>query len=215
MDTSITTKLDSFFTKYSSRTCTKGDILIRAGEEPKGIFYLVKGNIRQYVITKDGEEMTLNIYKPFAFFPMAWAVNAYPNTYYFEAMNDGMYWIAPKSDVLDFINREPDIVYDLLKRVYVGLEGILSRMEHLMSGKAIERLLTVLVISAKRFGESDKDTIIIRLKLTHQDLANLAGLSRETVSREMNELKQKGLLEYTSSSIIINNVLELERELKG
>lgn len=213
MDESIKEKIDSFFPHYTFHTCTKGDVLIRAGEAPKGIYYLTSGTVRQYVITKEGEEMTLNIYKPFSFFPMAWAVNAYPNAYYFEAMSDGEFWLAPKDAIVAFIKDEPEVLYDLLRRVYIGLEGVLSRLEHLMSGKAQERLLTILLISAKRFGEQEKNTVTIHLKLTHQDLASLAGLSRETVTREMMILKEKKLINYTNHSIRINNLEELEHAL--
>jgi len=213
MDLQIIQKLDSFFSRYTPLKFEKRDILIRAGDEPSGIFYLVKGNVRQYVISKNGEEITLNIYKPGAFFPMAWAMDASRNSYYFEGMNDIDAFVAPKKDVVDFVQREPEILFDLLKRVYVGVDGILSRLEFLMSGNAKQRLITVLVISAKRFGEATKGNIVITLKLTHQDLASLAGLSRETVSREMMIIKKKRLIDYTSTSITVHNIENLENEL--
>jgi len=213
MDLKIIQKLDSFFSRFTPLKFEKRDILIRAGNPPRGIFYLVKGNVRQYAINKNGEELTLNIYKPGAFFPMAWAMDASRNSYYFEAMNDIDAFVAPKSEVIDFVKREPEVLFDLLKRVYVGLDGVLSRLEFLMSGNAKQRLITVLVISAKRFGEATKDNIIITLKLNHQDLASLAGLSRETVSREMMIIKKKRLIDYTSTSISVHNIEDLENEL--
>jgi len=213
MDTKIVEILDKFFERYPSQEFGKGDILISAGDEPKGIFYLRSGNVRQYVINKNGEEMTLNIYKPNTFFPMAWALNAYSNSYYFEVMNDIEVCVAPKKQVVIFVKREPKVLFDLLKRVYIGLDGVLSRLEFLMSGTARQKLITILVISAKRFGEVKKGYIVIILKLTHQDLASLAGLSRETVSREMMSLKKNRLMDYTSTSITVYNIGDLENEL--
>lgn len=212
-DTDIHGIVDAFFSGFPAHEYFKGAILIRAADEPKGIYYLKSGHIRQYVITKEGEEITLNIYKPGAFFPMAWAVNAYPNHYYFEAMDDSVVRIAPKEDAVEFVKNEPDVLFDLLQRLYIGLDGVLSRMEHLMSGKARERLITILIISAKRFGRHNtgRDAITIDLRLTHQDLASLAGLSRETVTREMMELKQSGLLDYTNTAISIQNITDLEK----
>ena len=156
MDTKITRKLDKFFAQYSSQTVKKGAILIRAGDEPKGIFYLKNGNIRQYAISKNGEELILNIYKPHTFFPMAWAVDAYPNTYYFDAMDESVVFIAPKEDVIAFVKREPDVLFDLVKRLFIGLDGLLSRLEFLMSGTARQKLITIILICAKRFGEIEK-----------------------------------------------------------
>lgn len=242
-DPNITRIVNTFFTTFPAYDYKKGNILIRSGEEPKGIYYLKTGHVRQYAITKEGEEMTLNIYKPGAFFPMAWAVNAYPNHYYFEAMDDSRVRIAPREDTVSFVKNEPEVLFDLLQRLYIGLDGVLSRMEHLMSGKARERLIAILIINAKRFGRHQSappsgrhnaaspfgrhqsapnpvtnkkrdpvgSSLTIGLKLTHQDLASLAGLSRETVTREMTELKRQGVLDYTNTAIIIQNINELEK----
>lgn len=212
-DPVITRQVDTFFASYPSREYKKGEVFIRGGDDPKGIYYLKEGHVRQYVFTKEGEEITLNMYKPGAFFPMSWAVNDYQNLYYFETMDASWMSLAPKDDVVEFVREKPEVLFDLLQRVYVGLDGILSRMEHLMSGKASQRLITILLISAKRFGKQQQDGILISLKLTHQDLANLAGLSRETVSREMIQLKQLNLIDYTNTSITITSLEALEKRL--
>lgn len=215
MDLTIKKQLDTFFTQHPYNQFEKKTLLIRAGESPLGIFYLTRGNVRQYIISRAGEEMTLNIYKPFSFFPMAWAVDAYANTYYFEAMNSVDVYITPKDKVLQFVKNKPDVLFDLLKRLYVGLDGILSRLEHLMSGNASQKLIAILVICGKRFGEMEKgkSPIRISLKLTHQDIASLTGLSRETVSREMMSLKQKKLISYNNTSISVYNAADLAKEL--
>lgn len=215
MDSQVKKQLDTFFAQYTHDQFEKKTLLIRAGESPRGIFYLTRGNVRQYIISREGEEMTLNIYKPFSFFPMAWAVNAYANTYYFEAMNSVETWIAPKNAVLQFIKSHPAVLFDLLQRLFIGLDGMFSRLEHLMSGDATQKLITILVICTQRFGvtEKGKSPIRISLKLTHQDIASLTGLSRETVSREMMSLKQKKLIHYNSTSIKVYNAADLAKEL--
>lgn len=210
MNEKIVKKLDEFFTRFSQSSYKIGSILIRAGEESRGIFYLKEGNVRQYLINKNGEEMTIHIYKPDTFFPMSWAVNVFPNIYYFEAMGDVRAYVASREKTVEFVKKEPEVLFDLLQRVYSGLDGILSRMEYLMSGDARQRLITILLISAKRFGEKKEKNIRLTLKLTHQDLANLAGLSRETVTREMNKLKKKKYITYTHTAIIIQDSGELE-----
>jgi CRP/FNR family cyclic AMP-dependent transcriptional regulator len=209
----VAQKTEEFFIQFPLIHYKKGEVLIRAGEEPKGIYFLKQGHVRQYTITKNGEEITLNIYKPGAFFPMAWVVTDYSNVYTFESMDDSDVYVAPKVDILEFIKKEPDVLFDLLQRLYSGLEGVLSRMEHLMSGNARGRLMTILVISAKRFGDAQQDNVLINLKLTHQDLASMSGLTRETVSREMMALKQEGLIDYTNTLITIQNLKELEKNL--
>lgn len=214
MEEEIKEKIVEFSQKYPPEQLTKGQIIVRAGDMPKGIHFLEKGFIRQYVLSNDGEEMTLNIFRPVAFFPIPYALDIYTPNYFFEAMEESQVRIAPKEDTLLFLKNNPDVLLDLLKRVFVGLEGILVRMEHLMSGEAHHKLIAILILSAKRFGQESPNGIAIDVKLTHKDLASQAGLSRETVSREMARLKEKGIVDYTSSSILIKNLEDLERIIR-
>lgn len=214
MEQDVLQKVDDFFSKYISHSFEKKTILIRAGEEPRGIFYLKKGHVRQYIITQNGDEMTLNIFKPHTFFPISWALDTYQTNYYFEAITPIEVVEAPKNDVLLFIKKEPLILFDLLHRVFVGLDGMFSRLEYLMSGTARQKLITILIISAKRFGEQQKGDIVISLQLTHQDLASLSGISRETVSREMMRLKEQNIIDYTNFSTTLHSIEALEKELE-
>lgn len=207
MDKQIINKLNQFFGKYPGIKFKKNEILIKAGDEPKGIFYLINGNVRQYSIDNEGNEATLNIYKPHTFFPMSYAVGEYKNNNFFEAIEEVEVKKAPKNELLKFIKKEPEVMLDLLRRLYRGLEGVLSQLRILMSGTARQKLITVLLISAKRFGTS--------LKFTHQDLANMAGISRETVSREMNTLKKQNLVDYSGSFITFFDINNLEGELSS
>lgn len=213
MDKKIREKITSFSKTFPKETFEKRHVIIRAGEDPKGIYFLEKGVVRQYIITKEGEEMTLNIFRPVSFFPMPYALDVYIPEYFFEAMEQSEIRMATKEDTLSFLAKEPEVTLDLLKRVFVGLEGILIRMEHLMSGEALSKLIAILIILARRFGEERSDGIAINLRMTHKDLASQSGLSRETVSREMSHLKDKGIIDYTSSVITIKNLQTLENLL--
>lgn len=210
-DEKIIRKLNNFFNNFDKHQYQKGEIIIRSGEAPKGIFYLQRGFVRQYSISEKGDEVTLNLYKPHTFFPMMWALNNTPNNYYFETLTATSVAIAPRDKVVTFIKNEPEILYDLTKRLYKGIDGILKRMEYLMSGDAYKKLIVILLISRERFATSDKK-LAISLKLTHKELAAQAGISRETVSREMKKLEKRGLVSYNRNLITIRNLKKIEKE---
>jgi CRP-like cAMP-binding protein len=214
MEPDVAQKVNIFFSQFPSRIYRRDDILIYPKDEKKLIYYLEQGHVRQHVITKSGEDVTMNIYKPGAFFPMAHIVDTFHNTHTFEAIDNVFVKIAEYKAVVIFLKKEPDVLFDLLQRVYTGLEGVLSHMEQLMSGSARKRLLIALFILAKRFGKSMQDNNVhISLKLTHQDLAASTGLTRETVSREMALLKQQEFIDYANVSITIKNIQNIEKEL--
>lgn len=214
MEHRIAPKLRSFFSHYTQVTYVPGKLLIAAHEKPQGIFFVEKGMVRQYAVSKDGNEMTLNVYKPDTFFPMSYALNGSFNQHNFEATSETCVRIAPSEEVVTFLKKEPEVLLDLVQRVFAGLDGFFSRVEQLMSGKAQARLVIILLIMAKRFGKSQVDHVRLSQKLTHQDLAAFTGLSRETVSREMIHLKRLKLLDYKSNLVRIFDLTKLEQLTK-
>lgn len=213
-DEAVAQKLDQFFSQFKHLIFKKGEILIRADDDPAGIFYLKKGTVRQYAISKDGEEQTLNLYKPISFFPLMWAVNSTPNTYYFEAVSEVEICRAPKDQVISFIKQEPDILYDLVSRLYRGMHGLLSRIEYLQSGDAYAKVVFALLNYSLRFGEQKEDKGV-ELSITHRELASLTGLTKETISRECTKLEGRGLIKNSNHRVLIKDIKKLEGELLG
>ena len=209
MDTEIKDKVEQFFKQYQNRKYRKGEVLVRADENPPGVFYLVNGTVRQYDITEQGTVIIVNIFKPPAFFTMSWAINQTGNTYFFEAMEPVELWLAPREDTVQFVRDNPDVLFNLLSRLYRGTDGLLLKMTHLMGASARSRLMLELIIAAKRFGKpSPKGEI--KLDTTAGELAARTGLTRETVSRELQKLKAEGLVRVSLGIIVIPDLTALD-----
>jgi CRP-like cAMP-binding protein len=211
MTSDVARKLEEFFSTYPKRSYPKGQIIIFGGENPENIFYITTGKVRIYDVSYRGEEIIVNIFKPPAFFPMTWAINKTDNKYFFKTEAPSEFNIVPTEDALDFVKNNPDVMLDLLSRLYHGVDGLTNRMVQLMSGNARSRLIYELIIEARRFGEVRGTTV--HLDINESDLAARAGLSRETVSREIKTLKAEGLLSITRNSVEINNMKELAQKL--
>ncbi len=208
----VRTKITSFFGQYRLQQYKKGEILKSFDENPKGVFCLQKGNVRCIAVSKDGIELTLNVFKPISFFPMAWVINNTTDTYAYEALTDVEVYIAPKEAVEKFLKENSDVVYDLLKRIYRGLEGYFLRMESLLSGDAYLKTIVQIVIHTKRFGVIDTTGKYL-VDITHAQLASLSGLSRETITREIKKLENKKLVMYKGKQLIVLDLKNLEKEI--
>ena len=212
MLTTITDKVHENFSQYPKRKYPKGHILVFADESPEHIFYIVKGRVRKYDVSYRGDEVIVNIFQPPAFFPMSWAINQTPNCFFYKTEEETEVHLVPAEKALEFLQSNPDVVLDLLSRVYKGMDGLLGRVVHLMSGTALSRLIYELIIECYRFGVN-KNNMKYSLTINEVDLAARSGLSRETVSREMQKLKQSGWIELTSKVIIVNDISLLEQAL--
>lgn len=184
MNARVKRKVDKFFSAYPLRSVGKGQIIIFAGENPAGIFYLINGFVRVYAVAPSGAEVVVNIFQPPAFFPMAWAMNKQPNKYFYQAIDKLEFYRAPVEDAMEFIKENPEVALDLLSRLYSGAEGLLEKMVYLMSGSATNRLAVEVLIGSRRFGQKERDGSYL-YKISQQELANRTGLSRETVSRDI------------------------------
>lgn len=213
MDKDIHKKIKSFFDGFRSQKYKKGEILIRADDAPTGILYLESGLVKEYTISKKGEELVVNIFKPGTFFPLTWGINNSVNHFFYEAVSPVEIKKAPRENVIEFLKKENDVLYDLTSRLCRGLDGMLMRMVYLMSGSAYTRLITELLLTAKRFGVKDPKTGFTTCHITEKDLAAETGMTRETISREMKILKNKKIVEFHTNELVIKDIHRLEEEL--
>lgn len=203
MNDAIHAKVEGYFSQFPLKKYAKSEIITLANQEPEGVMYLVEGIVEQYDITPQGNKTVVNVYKPPAFFPMSWAINAVPNSYFFGAVSQVGMHIAPRDAALQFIKQNPDVAFDLLSRVYRGTDAILRRLVIAAEGIASRRLIFELIIEAYRFGALD-DNNDVTFSIKQSVLAARSGLARETVSREMRKLQLNGLIVRKNQSITTN-----------
>lgn len=212
MGTTVADKLNKFFAKFKKFHYKKGDLILRGGDLSQGVYFIDKGYVRDYSISREGEEFTLIIFKSEDFFPMQWVFNNKPNTHYFEAMNAVELWRCPKEEFIKFIEDNPDIFFEFTSHILTRMGGIMQRMEYLAFGNAYQKVASILMICAERFGEKDGNGVIINIPLKHKDIAMLIGMVRETVSIELKKLERKGIIDYHGRLIIVKDTGRLQEE---
>lgn len=213
MTNSKTQLFEEFYSQFQVRHYKQGEMLIRADDDPQGIFCLTKGYVRQYTISKTGTELTLHILQPTAYFPMVWAINGTPNVYYFEALTPVEIGRAPRDQVVNFIKNKPELIFTLMSELLEDYAESLTRIEHLVFSDAYRRVISVLLYIAKHFGKTQGDRVLVKHRFTHQNIATLVGIARETASLEMVKLSKKKLVFYIDHSMKFSSIKKLEQEL--
>lgn len=212
MSEEVSVLVDNFFSDYPQKNLNKGQILVFSGETSNTVYYLKKGRVKQYDVSAQGEEIVINIFKPGSFFPMSQALNGRDNPYIFEAETSVVIHPAPAADVVSFLKTNPEVMFDLLSRVYRGMDGTLERMVHLMKSSARKRLMFEIVINSLRFGHKNPDGSYVS-HINEGDIADRAGLVRETVSREMSKLVKEKLVVFKKGRLTVTNIKKLEDEI--
>ena len=212
MEKSINRKVEAFFKKYKPMKFGKKEIILSSNEKAPGIFFLKSGLVRQYTISKTGEVLVLHIFRPGSFFQMMWAINNTPNCYYYEAITPVEVWCSPFYDVSEFLKKEPDILYYFTARLLKGLDGILHRMEDLVLNNAYTKTASLIAYFAKNFGQKQNGNIVIKVPLTHREIAAWIGTARETASLQVETFKKKGMIYYQGRTMVVTDLKNLETE---
>jgi len=214
MDNDKLLQFEEFYSQFVTRDYKKGEILIRADDDPQGIFCLKKGYVRQYTISQTGGELTLRILKPIIYFPLVWAINGTPNEYFYEALTAVEVGRAPRDKTVTFIKDKPVVMFELMSQLLEDYAESLTRVEHLVFSDAHRRVVSILLYIAKHFGEAQDKSIVVKHRFTQQDVATLVGVARETASIELLKLEKKGIIKYDDHSMVFANMKKLESELK-
>ncbi|MGB3945422.1 MAG: helix-turn-helix domain-containing protein, partial [Candidatus Saccharimonadales bacterium] len=106
-------------------------------------------------------------------------------------------YTLPRQDFIEFLRGNPEYMYRLLNSFVMGYLGNSMRLNALQHSRASDKLLYTLHYLTLTHGrEIGPRQVEITLSLTHQDFANLTGLTRETAATELNKLKTAGVIEY-------------------
>lgn len=206
-------QLKTFFSQYPEEQFHKKEIIVSASVIASNVYYLVQGQVKQYSTNPDGREFLVNIYKPGTFFPMVTALTDAPNNYYFEAMGKVRVYKAPVLDTVNFLRTNGEVMFDLLKRLYLGMDGLIKLITQSMTGSVNTKVVSALLMLLNRFGEREGNKGKIVQLFTHNEIAKIVGISRESVTRALSELKENGLIEVKGRSLYFPNLKKLEEEL--
>lgn len=199
------------FKKGRLLTYRRGEIILRAAEEPSGVYYISQGFIRVYSITDQGEENTHIIYKVGEVFPLIWAFNNFARNVFYESLTASRLRRLPKDDFLHLVETSHNATYSLLRQAVNQFNIFADRLDNLEYTNAFERVVYRLLYLAGRFGQKKSKIIIINAPITHQHIASSINLARETVSRAIELLELRGLISHQKRHIVLNDTEALEK----
>ncbi len=211
MPTTQQEKLISFFQKYKKVSYKKGRIIINSQDTPQGVYYVQKGFVKDSADSRDGKSITLILFKEGDIFPYNWVFNDIQNFHTFESYTDSTILRAPKEEFVEFLLKNPDVSLAVTQRILLRLRGILQRLQDFAFGSAYERISSILVITAERFGEKQKDGIRITIPLSHREIAELVGITRETASIEIKKLEKDNIILRKSKYYLVKDIKTLRK----
>lgn len=207
-------KVQAFFEKYPKRSYPKGQILLMPGDPVEYAYQIISGTVKAYSLSYKGDQVILNNFTHNTLFPISAIINSTPNMYYYQASSDLEVYQAPEKDVLALIKSDVDLLLAFLGQSHLALERTANKMNRLMSGNARDLIIFDLLTEVRANGKVDPEGRYV-VSISEQELGARAGLTRETVSREINKLKDLDLLKTNRGRIILTDIMALESRLQN
>jgi len=190
---------DQFLKAYPLRTYKKGEVIVFQAEAPRHAYIIASGLIKAYNLTLAGDEKPVAFYKENDFFPSAWIFSQMASaTFFYEVFSrQATLYCVDREAFIDFLKSHPEYLFKAMER---QVNDELSQSMHinaLQQSRASDKIIYTLHFLAISTGAvPEGQQLKLDVHMTHQDLANLTGLTRETTAVELNKLKREGLVSY-------------------
>jgi CRP-like cAMP-binding protein len=180
------------------------DTILAPGDPDAQLYFLLEGTVRLYKIYGEYKEATVALLKDGGIFGELSLDEGTSQNVFAEAITDARVAVVRKSVLTEVIKRRPEFAVKLLFSFSERLRQSDEVIESLLDREVSARLATLLLHLGVRFGETNGSGTVLKVRLTHQDLANMIVSTREAVSKVMSEFQRDGLIEVRNRMIAIN-----------
>jgi CRP/FNR family transcriptional regulator len=187
----------------NEKNVPKKQIVMSADGEDDIMYVLKKGTVRVFKLSADGKMITLDILKDGDIFGALSAVKGGTSGAYAETLEDSYICAIRQEDLTGIIREMPDLAISLIGKINRKLKEAEDRIADLVFRDVPGRIASVLLKLAEQFGKTGDGGVEISIKLTHQELADMVGSSRETATIVLNEFKEDGVVSTSEKHISI------------
>lgn len=189
-----------------TRQYAKRRTILFQGEIPRSVMILQSGIVKVYGITASGDQRTVTLLSAGDLFPVEWVFDkSRVSLYYYEAVTDCTMLTIPKREFLEALESSAELKEQIFQTYMAHYTSATMHIYALEHSHAQDKLVYILQYMVARFGEKQPDGLTkIGLRLSHQDIAEMVGLTRETTAVELHRLKDKGLIDYQRFSYYVN-----------
>ena len=189
----------------ADRSYAPGDAVYREGEYGDALYVLVSGVMKLFRPYSGSKEATLRLLRDWDIFGhLAFAGEARQRAYA-EAVTDCVVTKVPKIFVERAVRQDPRVAFKIMTLLELRLVQYEELVKCLLPRETEVRLANLLPILAQKFGDRRDGVVTIDLRLTHQDLAAMVASTRESLTKVLNEMRGRGLIEVEAGRITLKD----------
>jgi CRP/FNR family cyclic AMP-dependent transcriptional regulator len=189
----------------------EGSVIFVEGQTPRGVFILCQGQAKLSTCSSDGKTFILRIAKPGEVLGLNAVVAGKSYEVTAETLQPSQLDFVSQKDFLKFLKEHGNACLQAAKHISRDCQDAYDVVRSIgLSDSVSSRVATFLLASATD-GQAENGLLHTKLALSHEDMAQMIGTSRESITRTLSEFRKKGVAELKGSALIIHNQSALER----
>jgi len=195
--------------KYPA-TYPAGAVLFLEKQDPRGVFVLCAGQVKLSISSSGGKTLILGIAKPGEILGLMATMSDRPYEVTAETLHPCQVAFLRRDDFLHFVAKHSEVYRGVVKQLSTLYNGACEQLRTVgLSASAPEKLARLLLDWSSEAKDTKQGTQI-KLPLTHEEIAEFIGTTRETVTRTLSEFKSRQLVALQGSTLLISNRSALE-----
>lgn len=196
--------------KYASAFPT-GAVLFVEGQTPRGVYVICSGRAKLTTTSREGKTLILRIAQAGEILGLHGTVSGRPYELTAETLQPCQLDFVKREDFLKFLQSHADACLLAAQHLSHDCQNAYEMIRSLGLSHSVTEKLARLLLEWANGGEETKEGIRIKIALTHEEIAQLIGTSRETVTRVLGEFREKEFAQLRGSTLLIRNRAALER----
>lgn len=166
--------------------------VIMEPEDKDKVFILKTGKVEIYEITPDGKKVIIDVLSSGDVFGDLGLKEV--NEHFVEATTDSFVCVMKKGEFFEMVSKIPQVANVLVKELFSKVIESEKQVAALASDNLLVKVKNLLLRLARKHGEINNDRVVITTKFTHEQLADMIGISRPTMTELLNRLEREGVI---------------------
>lgn len=191
------------------RTYHKGEFVFQSGSPGQYVYLLDQGAVKIFKLADNGREAILWFCFAGELFGLAEISRGQVREVFAQACGTIQLYAIPRNEFNDFLDTHPSVARYIIEILSLRMRVLGETFQHLVTDDVETRLIKLLIRLCDHYGQAFHESICVNMPITHQDLADMIGTTRQTVTSILNSLKRDGVLTMRRNKIEVPNAQSL------
>ena len=189
----------------------EGSVVFLEGQEARGVYILCQGRAKLVTTNAEGKSLILKIAEPGEILGLHACIGGRAHEVTVETLQPSQLTFVRRDDLLRLLSEHPDACLRTAEHLANDCQAAYDLIRSIGLSHSVSEKLARLLLQWSSDGRVSDGAIRLKIALTHEEMAQLIGTSRETVTRTLSEFKKQRVLELTGSTMVIRNKAALQR----